>query len=176
MVLLAAVAVALVGVATTFQPPPAQAHDHRIPETVLQKGARELQVGLKVIDSNWSYPTTDDECVHVNATYVYRFPEEDRVAAGSKLRVRILKIHKPDSFSVTAYHRLDSDGLPSGDGRQLRSTLRPVVQGGETVAWDAIFFVNGSDRHYFLIAEGHWQDQQENCGAQWAHWSFHVRT
>jgi hypothetical protein len=176
LILLAAVAVALVGVTVAAQPPPAQAHDHRIPKTVLQKGARELQVGLKVIDSNWSYRSSATECVDVSATYVYRFPEVDGVAAGSKLRARAHKSRRPDSFTVTAYHKLDANGLPSGEGQRLRSTLRPVVQDGRKVAWDAIFFVNGSGRHYYLIAEGHWQDRQGCGGDQWAHWSFHVRT
>ena len=176
LILLAAVAVALVGVTVAAQPPPALAHDHRIPKTVLQKGARELQVGLKVIDSNWAYPTSATECVDVNAIYAYRFPDVDRVAAGSKLRARILKIQRPDSFVVTAYRKLDADGLPSGEGQRLRASLKRVVQDGQTVAWDAIFFVNGSDRDYYLITEGHWQDQQGCGGDQWAHWSFHVRT
>jgi hypothetical protein len=176
LILLAAVAVTLVGVAATAQMPPAQAHDHRIPKTVLKKGARELQEGLKVIDSNWSHPTTGNECVDINSVYVYRFPEQDRVAAGSKLRVRLLKSQKPDSFTVTAYPRLNSEGIPRGEARQLNTSLRGVVQDGQTVAWDAIFFVNGSDRHYYLITEGHWHDRQGCGGDQWAHWSFHVRT
>ena len=173
---LAAVAVALACVVAIAQAPPTQAHDHRMPKTVLKKGARELQAGLKVIDSNWSYPTVGNECVDVNTTYIYRFPEVDRVAAGSKLRVRILKRQQPDSFMVTAYRRLNSNGIPSGEEHQLATSLKRVVHDGRTLAWDALFYVNRPDRHYYLVTEGHWQDRQGCGGDQWAHWSFHVKT
>ena len=50
-VLLAAVAMA---VAILAAQGPAIAHDHQIPKTVLMKGAKELQVGLKVAYSSWT--------------------------------------------------------------------------------------------------------------------------
>ena len=40
-------------VAATAWAPPAQAHDHRILNTVLKKGAQDLQTGLNVVESEW---------------------------------------------------------------------------------------------------------------------------
>jgi dihydrofolate reductase len=54
-VLSAAVVAAILALfAATAWAPPAQAHDHKIPETVLKKGARDLQGGLLVAESFWS--------------------------------------------------------------------------------------------------------------------------
>ncbi len=124
MILLVAVALALVGVVLVVQRP-AGAHDHQVPDTVLKKGARDLQAGRRVIESGWDQPAGDDECVNQNAIYAPGFPEVDRVAAGSRLRVRIFKVQRPDSFEVVAYPKADRDGLPAGEGRTLRSTLSP---------------------------------------------------
>ncbi len=182
LVLLAAVAVALVGVVLAAQRP-AEAHDHVVPETVLKKGTQNLQVGRKVIESSWNRPAGENECVNVNAVYTFElpggtfnYPEVDRVAAGSELRVRILKIQRPDSFSVTTYPKIDEHGNPSGEGRLLNRTLERVVVDGKTVAWDAVFSVKGASRDYYLISEGHWQDTQGCEGDQFAFWSFHVKT
>ncbi len=174
-VLLAAIAVTLVGIVLVTQRP-LSAHDHQIPDTVLMKGTKELQAGTRVVESSWDRPAGDNECVNVNAFYTTRFPETDRVAAGAKLRVRIVKSQRPDSFEIAAYRKVDENGAPSGQGRLLNRTLERVVRDGKTVAWDAIFSVNGADRDYYLISEGHWQDR-DGCGAdQFAYWSFHVKT
>ncbi len=181
LVLLAA-ALALVGVVLVAQRP-AEAHDHVVPETVLKKGTQNLQVGRKVIESSWNRPAGENECVNMNAIYTFElpggkfnYPGVDRVAAGSELRVRILKIQRPDSFSVAAYPRIDERGNPSGEGRMLARTLERVVRDGKTVAWDAVFSVNRPSRDYYLITEGHWQDTQGCEGDQFAFWSFHVET
>jgi hypothetical protein len=178
MFLVAAMTVALTGVVLGAQGP-ASAHDHQIPRTVLMKGAKELQRGVKVVDSAWSYYVGGDYVTQTNV-YAWGFPKEDRVAAGSKLRIRILKTQKPDTFNITAYPKaVLNNGYwePSGEERLLRSSLKPVVQDGQTVAWDAVFYVNRPDRDYYLVSEGHWQDVEGPSGDdQWAHWSFHVKT
>ena len=174
-VLLAAVATAVAILAAQGS---AIAHDHQIPKTVLMKGAKELQVGLKVAYSSWT-DIMDGETVTQTGQYAWRFPDKDRVAAESELRVRILKDERPETFSVTAYPRVVlNNGFwePSGQGRLLRSSLRPVVQDGRTVAWDAVFRVNRPDRHYYLVSEGHWRDVQGADVDQHAFWSFHVKT
>ena len=168
------VALVMVGGMLAAAGRPAAAHDHQIPRTVLKKGAQDLQVGRRVNESSWDQPS-GNLCVNQNAIYEMRFPGVDRVAAGSKLKVRILKIQRPDSFEIAAYPKLDKEGLPVG-GRVLRSTLVPVKEEGRTVAWDAVFSVNRPDRDYYLVTQGHWQDS-EGCGNdQFAFWSFHVRT
>ena len=155
---------------------PAQAHDHRIPETVLKKGARELQTGTRVFESSWNAPAGANECVNQSVIYRTRFPETDAVAAGSKLRVRVSKAQKPDSFKIAAHRTLDKDGEPSGEARLLSRTLQRVVVDGKTVAWDAVFSVKNPGRDYYLVSEGHWQDREGCRGDQFAFWSFHVRT
>lgn len=175
-VLLAAMALGLFGVLLLAQGP-ASAHDHQIPDTVLKKGAKELQVGTRVAESSWDRPSGDNECVNEWAFYSTRFPETDSVAAGAKLRVRIFKSQRPDSFGIAAYRTVEENGEPSGEARMLKRTLERVVRDGKTMAWDAVFSVKGASRDYYLISEGHWQDK-EGCGGndQFAYWSFHVKT
>ncbi len=162
----------------------AQAHDHRIPKTVLMKGTKELQTGHRVIESYWASDAGDGLCESLAKSYTFElldgsgfnYPEADRVAAGSELHVRISKTQRPESFSVAAYRRIDEHGKPSGEARLLKRSLERIVVDGKTVAWDARFSVNRPSRDYYLIAEGHWQDR-EGCNAdQYAHWSFHVKT
>ena len=171
VVLLAAMTLGLLGAQA-----PAQAHDHQIPKTVLKKGAKELQAGTRVMESSWDQLTGDDECLNVSTIYRTRFPEADRVATGSKLRVRVFKSQRPDSFEVAAYRTVDENGEPSGQGRLLKRSLKPVVVDGRTVAWDAVFSVNRPDRDYYLVSEGRWQDSEGCQNDQFAHWSFHVKT
>ncbi len=174
-VLLAATALGLLGT-LLLASGTAQAHDHQIPDTVLKKGAKQLQAGLPVGESSWDQLTGDDECLNVSTIYRTRFPEADRVAAGSKLRVRVSKEQRPDSFEVAAYRTLDEEGEPGGEGRLLKRLLKPVVVDGQTVAWDAVFSVNRPSRDYYLVAGGHWQDSEGCQNEQFAHWSFHVKT
>ena len=173
--MLLAVLVALVAIPSIQAS--AGAHDHQIPQTFLKKGAKDLQAGTRVTESNWVRPTNDGLCANKNAVYRWRFPETSRVAAGSKLKVRIFKSQRPDYFEITAYPAVDEEGTPSGEGRLLNRDLERVVREGKTVAWDASFKVNRPDRDYYLVGEGHWKDQ-EGCGGvdQYASWSFHVKT
>ena len=175
VVLLAAMAAGLLGVLLLAQAP-AKAHVPRIPQTVLKKGAKELQAGTLVKESSWDQLTGDDECLNLSTIHRTRFPETDRVAAGSKLRVRVSKAQRPDSFEVAAYRTVDENGEPSGQGRLLKRSLEPVVVDGRTVAWDAVFSVNRPGRDYYLVSEGHWQDSEGCQNEQFAHWSFHVKT
>ena len=173
--IIAALVVAMAALAAIS--PPARAHDHQIPQTTLKKGTKELQAGIRVVESNWVYPTGDGLCADENATYEWRFPQTDRVAAGSDLRVRIFKAQRPDSFRVVTYRALDSKGVPSGEGRPLERILKRVTRDGKTVAWDVVFPVNRANTNYYLVADGHWQDR-EGCGGadQYAFWSFHAKT
>src|SRR4028118_2319707 len=114
--LLAAVTLGLFG-ALLLASGTAQAHDHQIPQTVLKKGAKKLQTGILVGESSWDQLTGDDECLNVSTIYRTRFPEADRVAAGSKLRVRGSTEQRPDSLEAAAYRTVDEEGEPSGEGR-----------------------------------------------------------
>ena len=175
MLLVAAMTVALVGIGLVGQEP-ASAHDHLIPKTTLMRGAKELQTGLKVVDSSWTQSAGNGEFVTQTASYIWRFPDVDRLAAESKPHVRILKRQRPDTFCITAYPKVDENGTPGGQGRLLQSSLKPIIQDGQTVAWDAVFYVNQPARDYYLVSEGHWKDRQGSGSDQWAHWSFHVKT
>jgi hypothetical protein len=155
---------------------PAPAHDHRIPDTVLKKGAKQLQAGTLVKESSWNRATGEGECLNESALYRTRFPETDRVAAGRELRVRIFKAQRPDSFQIAAYREVDENGEPGGEARLMRRSLERVVVGGKTVGWDAVFTVDRPSRHYYLIGGGHWQDREGCGGDQYAYWSFHVKT
>lgn len=172
--LLAAVAAGLLGVLLVSGA--ALAHDHRIPETVLKKGIRDLQAGTRVMESSWNRPSGDNECLNESIIYRTRFPEVDRVTAGSKLRVRVSKAQRPDSFVVAAYRAVDENGQPVGEGRPLKRSLERVVRDGRTVAWDAVFSVHRPGRDYYLISEGHWKDREGCGGDQFAFWGFHVKT
>ncbi len=174
--LMVAMALGLLGVLLLAQGR-AQAHDHQIPNTVLKKGAKELQAGTLVNESSWHYPSGENECTNETTWYSTRFPETDSVAAGAKLHVRVSKAQRPDSFFVGTYQEIDENGNPSGQGRLLKRTIERVVRDGKTVAWDVVFSVKGAGRDYYLITEGHWQDR-EGCGGndQFASWSFHVKT
>ncbi len=175
-VLMAAMALGLFGVLLLAQGP-AQAHDHQLPNTVLKKGAKELQAGILVNESSWHYPSGENECINETNFYRTRFPETDSVAAGAELRVRISKVQRPDFFAVWAYRAVDEHGQPTGEARRLKRTLERVVVDGKTVAWEAVFSVNRPDRDYYLVSGGLWQDR-EGCGTndQFAYWSFHVKT
>ena len=135
----------------------------------LRRVASPERTGLKVVDSSWTEPAGNGEFVTQTASYIWRFPEVDRVAEGSKLRVRVLKSQRPDTFSIIAYPKVDEKGAPSGQGRQLSASFKPIVHDGRTVAWDVIFYVNRPLSDYYLVSEGHWKDRQGSDSDQWAH-------
>jgi hypothetical protein len=175
IVLLAAMAVAISGVFLVGQRP-ASAHDHLIPKTVLMKGDQELQAGRLVKESSWTYLDGEGGLNTDTAYYYWRFPEVDRVAAGSEMRLRIFKDRQPETFVLAAYPKVNERGRPMGDKRLLSPSFEPVVRDGLTVAWDAVFDLNRPDRHYYLVGRGHWQDVEDYGEQQYASWSFHVKT
>lgn len=170
-----ALVAALVGVALAAQSP-AFAHDHAMPKTALMKGKQELQRGFNVGEHSWNRPAGDGLCVNETAFYSYRFPRASEVAPGRPLRVRISNAHRPDTFRLAAYRSVDGDNLPTGKARVLPRSLEPVFRNGEKVAWDAVFSAEQPGRHYYLVAEGHWEDREGCGGDQYAFWSFHVTT
>lgn len=175
VVLLAAMVVALAGVFWVGQRP-ANAHDHLIPKTVLVKGDKELQAGRLVKESSWTYLDGEGGMNTDTAYYYWRFPEVDRVAAGSEMRLRIFKDRQPETFMLAAYPRVDERGRPSGEKRLLSPSFEPVVRDGLTVAWDAVFDLDRPDRHYYLVGRGHWQDAEGSGEQQYASWAFHAKT
>jgi hypothetical protein len=71
---------------------------------------------------------------------------------------------------------VDERGRPSGEKRLLSPSFEPVVRDGLTVAWDTVFDLNRPDRHYYLVARGHWQDAEGSGEQQYASWAFHAKT
>ena len=162
MLLLAAMALSLVVLGGI-----AYSQDERPPKTILYKGERELQMG-RLGSYCWFDPSSGDGQCRDVAKLTY--PAADDVGAGSVLRIRILEERKPDKFSVLAYREIDERGFPAGKTRQLDTSLRRVVEDGQTVAWDVSFRVNVPGRLYYLDASGIWEDAGD------AGWNFHVKT
>jgi hypothetical protein len=110
----------------------------------------------------------------------YAFPEPDTVRAGRRLHVRFYKPQRPSAVEINAYPRVSKNGLyPSGQRRQLKRTLRPVKNDGETVGWDVFFRVNRPDRHYYLVLFPVWErvpGTRISYGNEEVSYSFHVRT
>jgi hypothetical protein len=175
VVLLAAVAVALAGAFLVTQQP-AQAHDHLIPKMVLVKGEKELQAGRLVKESSWTYADGEGGLNTDTAYYYWRFPEVDRVAAGSEVRIRVFKDRQPETFVLAAYPKVSERGRPLGEKRLLSASFEPVVREGLTVAWDAVFELDRPDRHYYLVSRAHWQDAEGSGEQQYASWAFHAKT
>ena len=144
------------------------------------KGTNQLQVGY-LRAYCWVYPPDPNgDILRMCGDQTPNWPEVDRVAAGSKLRVRVFKTQKPEaeSFKIVAFPRVDRWGYETGTSRELPVSLKPVVEDGKTVAWDAVFYVNRADRHYYLYAGGQWQDAVVGNAQppQDAWWNFHVKT
>jgi hypothetical protein len=148
----------------------AYSQDHQPPKTVLYMGERELQTG-RLGSYCWSAPSGAARCVDVAEL---RYPAADSVRAGSTLHVRILNPQRPEEFSISAYRKIDEWGFPAGRTRRLGTSLRRVVEDGQTVAWDVFFRVNEPGRHYYLDAFGDWEVGGEGGGD--ASWNFHVKT
>lgn len=137
----------------------AQTLDDGPPVTALRKGELTLQKGRQ-----GSYCWTDG-C----ADYVPSYPTADQVRAGSKLYVRIFKAQRPERFGISAYRKLGEFDHPVGKSRKVAYSFRPVVRGGEIVAWDTVFRVEEPNRHYYLGAFGIWEEGDSS-------WTYHVQT
>ena len=150
----------------------ASSSSETFPKTVLMKDNTELQNG-RFIYGTWHYYEAGSWNT-VFADGFYGFPPSDVVRAGSTLHIRIDKPQRPENFTITAYPRLDENGM-SGDGerQRLATTLRRVERDGKTVAWDAYFRLKRPDRHYYLGAFGVWKGSR---GSSDAYWQFHVKT
>jgi len=174
-VLLAAMVLGLTVVFSVGQRP-AGAHDHVIPKTVLVKEDQVLQAGRLVKESSWTYLDGAGGLNTDTAYYYWRFPEVDRVAAGSEVRVRIFMDRQPEVFVLAAYPKVSERGRPVGEKQLLSPSFEPVVRDGLTVAWDAVFDLGRPDRHFYLVGRGHWQDAEGSGEQQYASWAFHAKT
>lgn len=101
----------------------------------------------------------------------FYWPAADTVKAGSKVRVRINKPEKPSTFKITAYKAVNDtndEHRPAWSTAEVLSrTLTPIESNrGVIIAWNATFYVNESNRHYYITADGEWE------GADAALYSF----
>jgi hypothetical protein len=147
----------------------AYSDDFQPPTTVLMKGTQELQMGRL---GSYCWPTASG--FGCSDTFISRYPAADLVRAGSRLHIRINKAQRPETFNLYAARKVNERGWMVRP-RQLNVSLQPLVEGGQTVAWDAFFYVNRPGRHYYIRAEGFWDDA---AGGQQgdASWTFHVKT
>ena len=143
---------------------PARALDGDPARAILKQDGRTLQKGKQ---GSYCWPTGPGEFTCADA--VPSYPRVDRVAEGSKLRVRISESQKPRDLDLTAYRRVNANDVPVGDGQNLRYDWERVRRNGKTVAWEAVFRVGQPNRHYYLSAFGRWKKAD-------ASWDFHVKT
>lgn len=165
LVLLFAMAV-IPGVA--FTQAPSHARDSGPPDAVLKEGKNRLQEG-RLGSYCWPSPS-GYRCVDAVSP---PFPESaPDVKAGRRLHVRIREPEKPDVLNLVTYRGADKKGFPVGKMRRIKTNLRPVAEGGRTVAWDAVFRVRHPGRQYYLDLFGVWGEG--TASRRDASWAFHV--
>jgi len=175
ILLLATMAVALVGIATVQASAQEGGRDRQPPDALLMQGSQVLQLGRQG-SYCWTY-FIGQGWVTSCADFALSYPAADRVEAGSQLYITLRKPQRPDRFRIYAYSDVDQDGSPIGEAQRLSTSLERVVRDGRTVGWDVLFSVNRPGRHYYLNAEGQWnqvRDRKASYGQ--SSWQFHVRT
>jgi hypothetical protein len=158
--------VALVGVQVTAQ---AQ-EDERPPDAVLMKGDEVLQKG-RLGSHCWFSAAGPGYCADTFG--VVSFPREDRIKAGTELRVRMKIAQEPSETSLRSTRRVvrrSGDLYYKGPWREHPVSLAPVIKDGRTVAWDATFELNRPDRHYYMDFFARWEGRGDPS------WAFHVKT
>ncbi|HEY6581378.1 MAG TPA: hypothetical protein VIZ60_09640 [Rubrobacter sp.] len=157
MILAAALAVATLAVFTAEAR--AGSFDSQPPEAVLMKYKTVLKAQGNAGDTWHFYEGGWNHIIYDNFGE-YAFPEPDTVGAGRRLHVRFDEPQRPSAVTINAWPKA-KDGydfeVPAGQRRQLKRTLMPVKQGGETVGWDVFFRVNQLERHYYLVVRSGWE-------------------
>lgn len=155
--------------AATFSSP-ASADDHEPPEAELMIRGKVVQKGVLTAFCWTTVPAPGQEihrCVDSPSTI---YPKEVRVRPGTRLKVRIHKAQPPEPVLLLTSRTAE------GDERRMPLFLRPVVDDGETVAWDVVFDTCHTRRHYYLRLGGAWPDEEGGQSKQDAIWNFHVKT
>ena len=163
MVTALAVAIALAALVVFAAEARAGSFDSEPPEAVLMKYKTVLQAqgnaggywhSYNEKTGGWSYTIYDN-------FGEYAFPKSNEVGAGRRLHVRFDKPQRPSAVEINAYPRVkgaDFGGKrPAGQRQEVKRTLRPVRQNGETVGWDAFFRVGEPERHYYLVVRTGWE-------------------
>lgn len=149
----------------------AGASDHRAPSTTLMTGGEGVQAGRNVYESMWVSKGQDGTCVAESKIYAFGFPSRTPIVEPGRVALRINGAHKPRELEA-AY--VDREGNEQG---AVETRLRPVVQGGKTVAWEAIFAAREPGKLHRVVLYALWQDR-DGCGRadEFAYWSFRFRT
>ena len=138
-------------------------HDHRRPKAVL-KVEDETQKG-RLVESSWVRKTSPRLCTSTDTTSPFRFPEQAlKAAPGSLVAVRLRKAQPPHDVNLQTWHRINRRGGGRGEPEIVPTTLVPRVRDDEVVAWDVQFQPLDEKRHYYLLLEVHWDDE-EGCGS-----------
>jgi hypothetical protein len=173
-------AMALASISVVAAQAQAGSFDQRPPKEVMFKGTQVHREG-KMHYYYWHYYETGNWAYdQYGYDGTYEWPRADVVMAGSRLRIRISKPQRPDSFRIEAYPRLfnTGEGIPYWDEEQrLKYSFSRVERDGKTVAWNVYFRVNEADRHYYLVVYGRWAsvpDTHISYGRSWT--LFHLRT
>jgi hypothetical protein len=138
----------------------AQALAPRPPDATLKQGNTILQDGRRIAYC-WTRGCADN--------FEDMYPSAVVVEPGARLHIRLTENKRPKRFSLT------SSRSPDGQSRRIDTTLRRVVRDGKTVAWDAYFRLERSDRHYYMDAFGVWRDEGGRERGD-AYWQFHAKT
>ncbi len=173
ILLLATMAVALVGIATVQAAAQEGSRDRQPPDAALMQGSQVLQLGQQG-SYCWSY-IAGEFWLTTCADFALSYPAGDRVEAASQLYITLRKPQRPDRFRIYAYSDVDQNGFPIGDAQRLSTSLERVVRDGRTVGWDIFFSVNRPDRHYYLNAYGEWNRVRGSKASYGdSSWQFHV--
>ena len=148
---------------------PALSVERRPPAAVLRLHGQTVQRG-NLITYCWSYQEPDSNYgVAVCADGTYNWPDAAEVGAPARVSMRFRKAQRPRRLSLSAYSEINRYGAPRGQRERLAYRLRPVRSKGEIVAWDAVFRLRESGRHYYIEAFSVWREGD-------AFYNFHVTT
>jgi hypothetical protein len=150
----------------------AVAHDHSPPRVVLGTGG-EGKPG-RAYRYEWVERQGDDTCAQLHVDGIPRVRKGFPWRPKSRIHIRFWKRQRPRRLSIHAYHRLDSNGFPSGRARRLRPRLRKREWDGGGHIWIATFR-GPKVAHLYLDVFAKWRDQEDCGGAQTMAFVWHLR-
>jgi hypothetical protein len=167
--------VALALTLVLLAPALARAHDHQPPDARVSVG-EATQKGTLFQSCWWRAMGEPNYYFFICIDGFMDWPRRMVVAPGSTATVRFDKAAEPTEIQLHRWRRVDPDyGIPQGRAREVPFTLAPVLEGEETVAWEATFTVPERLGHHYVTAFGIWADEEGTEQPQDAAWTFHLR-
>ena len=100
----------------------------------------------------WSY-TTDEYGVIQCGDGFADYPKAALIEGSPRVTLRIPYSAEPKRLRITAYRKVkEKNGWEQtvGEGEHLEFSLKPHREKGHITAWDAVFSLDESGRHYYL--------------------------